>query len=209
MNALPLDPAILGRILLLQSGLQAAPDERRLAEMVARGLGSLPGIAECFVCLDGGVFRSGAAANGGLPDACRQALAASQTPDGCPRDCPLCSASDRWCHVLQAGLQTFGVISVRSGDSAWLQAYVPFLANTANLVALQLLNRRQAEQSLQMVCFSLDRIADAIFWADEQGRVIRINQAACRSLGYSEKELLSFSVWDVDSEFTAQRWEAH
>ncbi len=355
MNSPSLDSSVLGRILLLQSSLQAAPDERRLAEMVAQGLGDLPGIAECFVCLDGEASISGPQVEGQLPGPCRDALAAGETPGGCPACCPRCAADDRWCHVLQAGLETFGVVTVCATAGAWLQAYSPFLANTANLAALQIQNRRQAkelqalnrtlqqqvvertaalreheqllaqsqqiahigswlldrntgqmvwsdetyrifglephavaasfeaflaavhpedrsaveavcahslragdgcelehrvlrgrtgetvsvfqkcihqrdaagnlvrsvgtiqdisqrkraEESLQMVCFSLDRIADAVFWADEQGRVLRVNQAACRSLGYSEAELLSATVSDLDPGFFAQRWASH
>ena len=66
----------LGRLLMLQSALHAAPDERRLCEMVASGLAGLPGVSGSAVCLEGtlhgstlapDLFRCGAGAGGPHP----------------------------------------------------------------------------------------------------------------------------------------------
>src|SRR2546421_10745586 len=44
----------------------------------------------------------------------------------------------------------------------------------------------------------------AVFVADENGRYVAVNQAACRMLGYSREELLGLGVTDVAND--TARW---
>lgn len=49
----------------------------------------------------------------------------------------------------------------------------------------------------------------AVFVADEDGRYVAVNQAACILLGYSREELLSMRVVDVArGDETAAAWES-
>ncbi|MCH8050477.1 MAG: PAS domain S-box protein [Chloroflexi bacterium] len=54
----------------------------------------------------------------------------------------------------------------------------------------------------------MDRIADALFLGDATGRLIDVNQAACESLGYTRKELLSLSVADIAEDAASKLAEA-
>ena len=54
---------------------------------------------------------------------------------------------------------------------------------------------------LRFTQFSLDRSAEAAFWMGPDLRFVYVNDAACRSLGYSREELLSMAVTDIDVEF--------
>ena len=47
----------------------------------------------------------------------------------------------------------------------------------------------------------------AVFVADEEGRYVAVNQAACILLGYSREELLAMHVADVAQD-SAEAWEA-
>lgn len=49
--------------------------------------------------------------------------------------------------------------------------------------------------------------ADAIFLFDETGRFMMVNQAACRSLGYSETELRGMAIPEIDIDFDEKRVE--
>ena len=57
----------------------------------------------------------------------------------------------------------------------------------------------------------VENAADPIFLADATGRLLEMNEAACRSLGYSRDELLDMAVYDVDDgvspEDFAARWD--
>ncbi|WP_420132687.1 GGDEF domain-containing protein [Rhodopseudomonas sp.] len=57
--------------------------------------------------------------------------------------------------------------------------------------------------------YAIDRIADMIIWLDEHGRVMFVNAAATKLLGYSQAEFLSMTVLDLDPLFDAEIWAAH
>jgi len=67
---------------------------------------------------------------------------------------------------------------------------------------------KKAEAELRLTQFSVEHAADGVFWMDAQGRIIRVNEAACRSLGRSREELLSLSIPDIDPDFPKEAWEA-
>ena len=69
--------------------------------------------------------------------------------------------------------------------------------------------RKRAEEELRLTQFSLEHASDAIFWMDPQGRIVYVNEAACRALGRSREELLSLSIPDIDPLFPKEAWEAH
>ena len=67
--------------------------------------------------------------------------------------------------------------------------------------------RKRAEEELRLTQFSVEHASDAIFWMDSQGRIVYVNEAACRSLGRSREELLSLSIPDIDPLFPKEAWE--
>jgi PAS domain S-box-containing protein len=73
--------------------------------------------------------------------------------------------------------------------------------------------RKWAEQSLRIAQFSIDRAGSPIFWVGADAKLIYVNDAACRMLGYSKEELTSKTICDIDPFFaTSERftagWEA-
>ena len=54
--------------------------------------------------------------------------------------------------------------------------------------------------------FAIDRTADSVFWMTPDGKFIYVNDAACRSLGYTREELLSMTVHDIDPDFPREAW---
>lgn len=69
--------------------------------------------------------------------------------------------------------------------------------------------KNQLEESqvrLRLTQFSLDHSGDAVFWVDSTEKFFYVNEAACRSLGYTKEELLRFSVKDIDPEFPQEKW---
>ena len=69
--------------------------------------------------------------------------------------------------------------------------------------------QRSAEKKLLFTQFAVDHIADAAFWITKDARIFYVNEAACRSLGYSQDELLTMTVNDIDPEFSAEAWPDH
>ncbi|MEM1168491.1 MAG: ATP-binding protein [Cyanobacteria bacterium P01_H01_bin.35] len=67
----------------------------------------------------------------------------------------------------------------------------------------------QVKEQLQLSQFVIERSADAIFWIGKDGRLIYVNDAACHSLGYSPEELLSMTIYDINSDFPKNSWLLH
>ncbi len=70
-------------------------------------------------------------------------------------------------------------------------------------------DRKAAERALSLTQFALEATATGIFWINEQGRFLNVNEAACMRLGYSPQELKSMSVWEITPGFPAEAWSDH
>jgi diguanylate cyclase (GGDEF)-like protein/PAS domain S-box-containing protein len=67
----------------------------------------------------------------------------------------------------------------------------------------------EIEKSARLIQFAINHTSDAAFWMGSDAQFIYVNEAACRLLGYSKKELLSMSVHDIDPLFPKDAWKAH
>jgi PAS domain S-box-containing protein len=68
--------------------------------------------------------------------------------------------------------------------------------------------RKQTEETLRAMQFSIDRAADVIFWVDRAARFLYVNDAACRLLEYSREEMLTLTVYDISPALTPEKWQA-
>ena len=103
----------------------------------------------------------------------------------------------------------------KDGSTVWLDMPITMLpgpdGRPAELagVGRDLTARRAAEAALRRTQFAMDRAAIAAFWVGPDGRFVYVNDAACRSLGYSRDELLTMGVPDIDPDFGWDRWPGH
>lgn len=70
-------------------------------------------------------------------------------------------------------------------------------------------DRQRTEEMLRLTQFSVDRCADAVFWIGPDAELLYVNEAACRTLGYSPEELLSLTVHDINPDFPENAWQLH
>ena len=66
--------------------------------------------------------------------------------------------------------------------------------------------RKRIEEYLKITQLAMDKFGDSIIWLSSDGRLVYVNEAACKSLGYSKKELLSMYIWDIDPNFPPERY---
>lgn len=112
--------------------------------------------------------------------------------------------------------QVFGVLGIYSSvPDAFDAEEVALLSELAGDLAFGIAmlrtrtKREQAEKALQLAQLSIMRSADAVFWIMSDGHFINVNEQACHSLGYTHDELLTLSVWDIDPNFTPEKWLPH
>ncbi len=66
-----------------------------------------------------------------------------------------------------------------------------------------------AEEALRRTQFAVDTSRDAVFLVKRDAGLAYVNNAACRSLGYTKDELLSLTVFDFDPEFPRDKWDEY
>jgi PAS domain S-box-containing protein len=69
-------------------------------------------------------------------------------------------------------------------------------------------SRRHAErEQLSLTQSAIERTAEALFWIDAEGRIVKANPAAARLTGYSRAELHAMRVWDLDASAAGDAWQ--
>ena len=77
------------------------------------------------------------------------------------------------------------------------------------ITAIDVTGRKKTEERLNFTQAVVDRVVDCIFWLDKDARIIYVNEAACRTTGYSREELLSMTIYDIDPHLTKEGWGLH
>ncbi|MDB6153359.1 MAG: ATP-binding region, ATPase domain protein [Chthoniobacteraceae bacterium] len=66
--------------------------------------------------------------------------------------------------------------------------------------------RKRIEDDLRQTQLSVERAVDAVWWLDPQARFVYVNEAACKSVGYSREELLKLRLPDIAPASTMEKW---
>ncbi len=75
--------------------------------------------------------------------------------------------------------------------------------------ALDITERKKAEDALRLTQLSVDRAADLIHWITSDGRLLYVSESNCRRHGYSCAEMLAMTVFDIDPQMTPEAWRQH
>ncbi len=76
----------------------------------------------------------------------------------------------------------------------------------SNVKPPRIADRPHTAETLRLTQYAVDLCSTAIAWIRSNGRVVYTNEAQRRLLGYSEKEMQSMSVSDVDPDWPAEAW---
>jgi PAS domain S-box-containing protein len=79
------------------------------------------------------------------------------------------------------------------------------LARQQARVAASQAFRERAQRNLELMQFAIDHSHDAVMSLDDRGAVLRANEQACRSLGFTQEEILGKTIHDFDPSFTPER----
>ncbi len=63
---------------------------------------------------------------------------------------------------------------------------------------------RDNETQLRLLKVSVDWASDQVYWLDFEGKILYVNDSACRNNGYSKDEFLKMTVFDLDPDFTPE-----
>ena len=62
------------------------------------------------------------------------------------------------------------------------------------------------ETDLELAQFTIERSADSIIWNDFGANIRRVNESACKLLGYSREELLGLTIQEINPQSTKKTW---
>lgn len=109
--------------------------------------------------------------------------------------------------------QVIGVLGILSKDfDTFVSEEVALLTELANDLSYGILSLRarderiKAREALRFTQFSIDHATDPIYWVGTGGRIVDANIAACKSLGYTQEELLAMTVFDLDPKYSDEIW---
>ncbi len=68
---------------------------------------------------------------------------------------------------------------------------------------------KRLQRQMEIMKFVSDHLGDGVSWSDSEGRLVYVNDAFSRSLGYSKDELLSMRITDFDPDYPAELWPGH
>ncbi len=71
-------------------------------------------------------------------------------------------------------------------------------------IVLDITERKNTRQRLEVLDFAINLTSDAVFLINEDLMFEYVNRQACLSLGYSEEELLSMSISDIDQDMARE-----
>ncbi|MBS4020530.1 MAG: EAL domain-containing protein [Dechloromonas sp.] len=76
-------------------------------------------------------------------------------------------------------------------------------------IARNVSKQRETHRQLCLLKFALDHVAEAIYLIDENAKLLHVNDASCRALGYAYGELMKMSVFDIDPDYSPNAWNEH
>ena len=88
-----------------------------------------------------------------------------------------------------------------------VQARTAELKSANALLEKEIAERERSEEALRFTQFSVDYAADSMFWVDPAGRLLYVNVATCRSLGYDSDELRGSHVSTIAPDLLEEGWE--
>lgn len=77
------------------------------------------------------------------------------------------------------------------------------------ILSANILAHKKTQKALQRTQFAVDNASIEIYWIGSDARFLYTNKATTDILGYSQQELLSMTVHDIDPDFSEEVWPAH
>jgi PAS domain S-box-containing protein len=80
--------------------------------------------------------------------------------------------------------------------------------------ASQALENKNAElqkqlNEIELYQFTLQNLHEDIYWINSLGKIIKVNESACKTSGYSREELMKMDVFDLNPTEVVSNWPAH
>lgn len=111
-------------------------------------------------------------------------------------------------NIKEIQFQTRGI--KKSGEIFYADAiFKKFIYNNRSALIgmfVDITDKVNVENALRFTQFTVDHSSEPAFWMDDQFRIIYVNEAMCKSLGYSREEFLKMKGFDINPTFPTDAW---
>jgi len=94
-------------------------------------------------------------------------------------------------------------------EGGFLLLVLVLLAWCTRALVRQIRRAQQAESALYLSELSVQKASMPTLWIARDARIVRANQAACDLWGFSQAELLTKRITELDPDFPPERWPLH
>lgn len=100
----------------------------------------------------------------------------------------------------------------KDGSTLWISENVRVVRDASGSPILfegsmvDITMRKLTQEALRLTQFSVDNAPVDIYWINEEGYFIYVNDHTCKSVGYSREELLNMTIMDINPEILAEDW---
>ena len=67
-------------------------------------------------------------------------------------------------------------------------------------------SNEEFERTMRLSHFTIEQAPDAILWLDSEGRIHRVNEAACQIFGYTRDEVIGVKAYELHPEENEELW---
>ncbi|MDB9516072.1 PAS domain S-box protein [Roseofilum reptotaenium CS-1145] len=75
------------------------------------------------------------------------------------------------------------------------------------LIVENITERKQADETLKLIQFTLNRVMDSVLLIDAHGQLIYVNDRACQTLDYRRDQLLRMNIGEIDLSCRTSPWK--
>jgi len=97
----------------------------------------------------------------------------------------------------------------KTGDYRLLEVTANLAGNEILYVSRDIAERAKMQKELDQAKMTMDYASEEVFWVDEEANIIYANNKASELLGFTNEEILTKSVYDINKNFTKKQWQDH
>ncbi len=104
--------------------------------------------------------------------------------------------------------ETEETAALRQGHNE-LGRHAAELAQANEKLGKEISEHKKAESALLFTQFSVDQARDGIIWSKKNGEIVYVNNATCKETGYTQEELLTMTIGNINPGFAVGQRDRH
>lgn len=101
------------------------------------------------------------------------------------------------------------VVTCKDGSIRHIEFTGTTIEDKKLVIMQDITEKKEAERTMKLIQFSIEKAAEMLIWVAPDGRITKVNEATCKSFGYTREEMLSLRTFDTNPYFNESNWGEH